>query len=220
MTSAQSVPTIVAFQWVPEFAQGLVRDIRVRWALQEAGRSYQVRQITRDDQTTPAYRALQPFGQVPAYEEGALILFESGAILHHIASSSPALMPDDPAERARTVTWMFAALNSVEPYVTSLNEIDLFSGGAAWGQERRPAVVARLEKRLAELQDALGDGPYLVGRFTVADILMATVLRTLRHTDIVARFPALNAYLDRCNARPAARESLKEQLASFVAPQA
>jgi glutathione S-transferase len=214
--AAEPVRILTAFRWLPEFVRGLARDVRVRWALEEAGLTYQVNLIGAEEQASAAYRALQPFGQVPVYREGDLTLFESGAIAHHIALQSPALMPHDPAARARTLTWMFAALNSVEPAVLALVEIDLFAGDAAWAKERRPAVVAKVERRFADLSVQLAGREYLLDRFSVADILMTSVLRFVRHTELVAAQPVLHAYLARCNARPAASKAVADHAASFV----
>ena len=195
--------TVTAFKWVPPIVQGLVRDLRVRWALEEAGIAYQVKLIGSDDQKSAAYRALQPFGQVPAYEEGGLKLFESGAILLHIAERSPVLMPVDPNARARVRSWLFASLNSIEPAIQNLAEIDLFNAQEAWAKQRRPAVVEMARARLADLARVLAERNYLEGAFSVADLLMTTVLRIARHTDLVAEFPVLHAYKARCEDRPA-----------------
>src|SRR4029450_1281648 len=191
------------FRWVPPFAQGLVRDLRVRWALEEADMPYQERRIGPEDQAGAAYRALQPFGQVPAIETDELKLFESGAIVLHIAERSDALMPADANGRARTRAWMFAALNSVEPPTQNLVETDLAHPRARWARPRRPMVVEAVQKRLAALEDWLGGRDYLEDRFTAGDLLMTTVLRVLRHTDIVSGRPTLPAYQQRCDARPA-----------------
>ena len=181
---ASSTPfRVSAFRWVPPFAQGLARDFRVRWALEEAGLPYEERLIGPEDQTTESYRALQPFGQIPALEDGELPLFESGAIVLHIAERSEALMPSDPAGRARVMCWAFAALNSIEPRVQALAEIDLFHRDAEWAKLRRPAVEQAAKARLALLADRFKGRDYLEDRFTAADILMTTVLRILRHTD-------------------------------------
>jgi glutathione S-transferase len=208
---------VTAFKWVPPFAQGSVRDIRVRWALEEAGIPYGDRLIGFEDQATPEYRALQPFGQVPAYRDDKVQMFESGAIVLYIAQTSDALMPaDDAAGRAMVMTWLFAASNSVEPFVAELAGIDLFHAGEAWTKERRPQVEEMLRKRLADLQTALGDRAFFAnGRFSAADILMTHVLRDLRHTTILADYPALAAYLARCEARPAIQRALADQLAPF-----
>jgi glutathione S-transferase len=214
-SGAGQARTLTAFRPVPEFVRGLVRDVRVRWALEEAGLSYQVKLIGSADQNTPAYRSLQPFGQVPAYQDGTLALFESGAIVHHIAARCAVLMPQDEAGRSRTLTWMFAALNSVEPVVQMLGEIDLFAAGEPWAKERRPAVMERVEERLGDLDRQLTDSEYLLDRFTAADILMTTVLHNLRHTDLVSKFPSLHAYYQRCNARSAARKAMADHMALF-----
>ncbi|HEY0601248.1 glutathione S-transferase family protein [Brevundimonas sp.] len=212
---------VTAFRWVPPFAQGSVRDIRVRWALEEAGLGYDDHLIGFEDQSTLGYRARQPFGQVPAYSDGKVEMFESGAIVLWIAQHSDALMPADDAGRAMVLTWLFAAMNSVEPYVAELATIDLFHPDKAWAKERRPEVEAFLRKRLADLQTALGDRNWFAGdRFSAADILMTHVLRDLRHTSIVADFPALADYVARAEARPAFQRALADQLAPFRAAEA
>lgn len=207
--------TLSAFRWVPPLAQGLVRDVRVRWALEEAGLPYQERLIKAEDQASVAYRALQPFGQVPAIEMGELRLFESGAIVLHIAERSDALMPSDPSRRARTKAWVFAALNTVEPHIQNLAELDLFHAREDWALARRPMVEQAVQKRLAALEKWLAERDYLEDSFTAADLLMATVLRILRHTDIVATRPILQAYQARCEARPAFQKALADHLRPF-----
>jgi glutathione S-transferase len=209
--------TLSAFRWVPPLAQGLVRDLRVRWALEEAGISYQENLIGPEDQATAAYRALQPFGQVPAIESGDLKLFESGAIVIHLAERSDALMPPDPNGRARTNAWIFAALNSVEPQIQNLAELDLFHAREAWAPLRRPSAVEGVQKRLGAVENWLGDRDYLEGRFTAADLMMTTVLRILRHTDLVSDRPALKAYQGRCEARPAFQKAMADHLKPFAA---
>lgn len=207
---------ISAFRWVPPFAQGLVRDLRVRWALEEAGLTYEERLIGSEDQTSESYRALQPFGQVPAYEEDGLVLFESGAIVLHVAERSDVLMPSDPSRRARVTTWMFAALNTMEPHIQNLAEIDLFHAEEEWAKLRRPAAVDAVKARLVNLSGWLDGRDYLEDRFTAADLLMTTVLRNLRHTDLVAQMPVLEAYRLRCEARPAFQSALADQMAPFA----
>jgi glutathione S-transferase len=207
---------VSAFRWVPPFAQGLVRDLRVRWALEEAGLAYEELLIGPEDQASDSYRGLQPFGQVPAYEEDGLVLFESGAIVLHIAQRSDALMPSDPSARARTKTWMFAALNTVEPHIQNLAEIDLFHAGEEWAKVRRPAEVEAVNTRLAILRGQLDGRDYLEDRFTAADPLMTTVLRILRHTDLVSNIPVLEAYRLRCEARPAFEKAVADQMAPFT----
>jgi glutathione S-transferase len=209
--------TLSAFRWVPPFAQGIVRDVRVRWALEEAGIPYQERLIGPDDQASAGYRALQPFGQVPAIETGELKLFESGAIVMHIADRSEALMPSDPNGQARTRAWVFAALNSVEPSIQNLAEIDLFRAREAWVPLRRPQVVEAVQKRLTAVENWLGGRDHLEDRFTAADLVMTTVLRILRHTDIVSERPILKAYQGRCESRPAFKKAMADHLKPFQA---
>jgi glutathione S-transferase len=207
---------VSVFRAVPPLAQGLVRDLRVRWALEEAGQAYAEHVIGPEDQKSEAYRRLQPFGQVPAYQEGDLVLFESAAIVHHVAQRCEALMPADPAVRARVTTWMFAAMNTVEPHILNLVAIDLFHAQEDWAKARRPAALDAVQKRLQDLATALGERSYLEHRFTAADLLMTTVLRFLRHTDIVARIPVLENYRLRCEARPAFQRALAAQMAVFA----
>lgn len=212
---------VSAFQWVPPFAQGSVRDIRVRWALEEAGLAYDDHLLGFDDTATPEYRALQPFGQVPAYRDGEVEMFESGAIVLWIAQHSDQLMPADAAGRAMVMTWLFAASNSIEPWVGQLAGIDLFHPDKAWAKERRPEVEEFVRRRLADLQTALGERRWLAGdRFSAADIIMTHVLRDLRHTAIVADYPALADYVARCEARPAFRRALADQMKPFQAAEA
>ena len=212
--------TLSAFRWVPPFARGLVRDLRVRWALEEAGITYQERLIGPEDQASAAYRALQPFGQVPAVEIEGLKLFESGAIVTHIAERSDALMPADTGGRERTKAWIFAALNSVEPHIQNLAELDLFHAREAWAPLRRPMLVEAARKRLTALETWLGGRDYLEERFTAADLMMATVLRIPRHTDIVTERGVLKAYLERCEARPAFKRALADHLKPFETQEA
>jgi glutathione S-transferase len=208
--------TISAFKWVPDFAKGQVRDLRVRWALEEAGLPYTTRLLEQGDQDQPQYRALQPFGQVPIFEEDGLVLFESGAIVLHIGERSEALLPKDSGARARATQWLIAALNSIEPCIMNVAAIDVFHAGEEWAKLRRPGAVAFVERRLAALTRSLGDKPFLDGeRFTAGDLMMTTVLRILSHTDMVSREPRLAAYLDRCTARAAFKRALEAQLQDF-----
>ncbi|MFI4997626.1 MAG: glutathione S-transferase family protein [Hyphomicrobiales bacterium] len=207
--------TIFAFKKVPPFAQGLVRDLRVRWALEEAGLPYQAKLIGAEDLASPDYRRRQPFGQVPVLEEDGLVLFESGSIVLHIGARSEALLPADEASRARAVTWMFAALNTVEVAIRSLVELDIFHAGEEWAKLRRPEVEKKVKLRLAELGARLGDRDYLEDRFTAGDLMMTTVLRILRHTDLVEAEPRLKAYQARCEARPAFQRALRDHMAAF-----
>ena len=206
---------VTAFNWVPPFAQGLVRDLRIRWALEEAGLAYEVQLM--DPRNKPAdYRAWQPFGQVPAYEEDGLRLSESGAILLHIAERSPVLSPKDAGARARMTSWVFAAVNSIEPSLQNLAEVDFFYPDEDWAKARRPVVVAFAQRRLAALAEALAGRDYLDEGFTAGDLMMATVLRIARHTDLVSE-AGLAGYVSRCEARPAFQTALAAQMADFAA---
>ncbi len=207
---------LTAFRWVPPFAQGLVRDLRVRWALEEAGIPYEERLIGPDDQASAAYRALQPFGQVPAIETDGFKLFESGAILLYLAERSEVLSPSDPAGRARTAAWVIAALNSVEPAVQNFAELEFFHAGEPWAAARRPDALAFLNKRLDAVEHWLKGRDYLESDFTIGDLMMATVLRTLRDTDIVENRPVLRAYQQRCEARPAFQKALADHMRPFA----
>src|ERR1700752_5043771 len=210
--------TISAFKSVPDFARGQVRDLRARWALGEAGLPYKTRLLEQGDQDKPEYRALQPFGQVPLLEDEGLVLFESGAIVLHIGSRSEALLPTDPAARARATQWLIAALNSVEPFIMNVAAIDLFYANEEWAKLRRPGAVAFVQRRLSALSRSLGDKRYLDGeRFTVGDLMMTTVLRILKHTDIVTSDKRLAAYIERCTARPAFRRAFDAQIGDFRA---
>jgi glutathione S-transferase len=208
--------TISAFRWVPDFAQGQVRDLRARWALEEAGLPYRTRLLDRDDKDKPDYRALQPFGQVPILEENGFVLFESGAIVLYVGERSETLLPKDPGARARATQWLIAALNSIEPFVMNVALIDLFYADQEWAKLRRPSAVEFVQRRLTALSQALGDKPYLDGdRFTAGDLMMTTVLRILNHTDIVTSDERLAAYVERCTARPAFKRAFDAQIADF-----
>jgi glutathione S-transferase len=207
---------VYAFKWVPPFAQGLVRDLRVRWALEEAGLAYTPRLIGREDQDSAEYRAHQPFGQVPAYEEDGLRLFESGAIVLHIAERSEALLPGDPDARARAVQWLFAALNSVEPHVQQIALIDGFYKDEEWAKLRRSSALDFANRRLDSLAARLGDKEWLDdGRFSCGDLIMTTVLRIGKACGLLDGRDALAAYVARCEARPAFKKALADQLAPF-----
>ena len=208
--------TISAFQWVPEFARGQVRDLRVRWALEEAGLPYRTRLLGLGDQDKDDYRALQPFGQVPIFEEDGFTLFETGAIVLHIGQRTEALLPKDEKARARAVQWVIAALNSVEPSITNVALIDLFYGAEEWAKLRRPGAVEFMQRRLTGLSNSLGDKPYLDGdRFTAGDLMMSTVLRILDYSDLVKSDARLGPYVERCTARPAFKRALDAQLGDF-----
>jgi glutathione S-transferase len=206
---------LTALRWVPPPFQGQVRDLAVRWALEETCALYEVHLIGPEDQNTPAYRAWQPFGKVPAYEEDGLRLFESGAIVLHIAEGT-ALMPKDRAARAQVHAWLIAALNSVDPNILALGDIDHFAAEEPWGKQRRPDVVRMVQSRLADLSSHLYGRDYLVNPFSAADIMMITVVRGLRHTSLISDFPALLAYRNRCEARPAFQRALAAQLDTFA----
>lgn len=206
--------TISAFRWVPPFAQGQVRDLRVRWALEEAGLTYKTRLLGQGDQEKPEYRALQPFGQVPVFDENGFVLFESGAIVLYIGERSETLLPKDPAAHARATQWLIAALNSIEPFAMNVAVIDLFYADEQWAKLRRPGAVEFFQKRLSGLTKALGTKPYLDGdRFTAGDLMMTTVLRIL--PAIVADHQRLVDYVARCTARPAFQRALAAQIGDF-----
>jgi glutathione S-transferase len=209
--------TLYAFRQLPPFAQGIARDLRVRWALEEAGLPYRETLILFEDLAKPDYRALQPFGQVPAIEDDGFTLFESGAIVGYVGERCEALLPRDPKERARTQAWMFAALNSVEPHIQAVVQLDLFFKNEPWAAGRRPSALEAAEKRLAVLENRLKTRDYLEDRFTAGDLLMVTALRFLRHTDLVTGRPALKAYLARCEARPAFQKALADHMRPFAA---
>ena len=206
--------TISAFRWVPPFAQGQVRDLRARWALEEAGLPYKTRLLGQGDQDTPEYRALQPFGQVPVLEEDGFVLFETGAIVLYVAERSETLLPKEPRARARATQWVISALNSIEPFVMNVALIELFYANEEWGKQRLPGATEFMNKRTSALSKALGDKPYLDGdRFSVGDLMMSTVLRIL--PEITENDKRLADYVARCTARPAFKRALDAQLGDF-----
>jgi glutathione S-transferase len=207
--------TITATDSVPDFAKGLVRDLRARWALEEAGLKYQVKLVTSEERLGSAYRAQQPFSQVPAYQDDDVVLFESGAIVLHVGRQSAALLPTDQAGQARATAWVFAALNSVEPFIMSLVAVDLFAQQELWAKQSRPYWEGMVKKRLSDLAERLAGRDWLEDRFTAGDLMMATVLRIPRHTDLVTSDRTLAPYLARCEARPAFQKALTDQMASF-----
>lgn len=211
---------ITAFDWVPEFARGLVRDLRLRWALEEAGLSYRVRLLDAMAERPEDYFLEQPFGQVPVFVEGDVHMFETGAILLYLGERTDALLPRDTSARTRAMCWVVAALNSLEPAIMNLTSIDLFYSEEEWARLRRPGAVDFARLRLSRVAAWLGDKDYLEDRFTVADLLMVTVMRNLRGTGLVAEFPNLAAYMTRCEARPAFKRALDAQLADFVEKEA
>jgi glutathione S-transferase len=204
---------ITAFERSPDGGRGLARDARVRWALEEAGLPYEVRPVSFSAMKEPAHLAVQPFGQIPTYEEGDLVLFESGAIIFHIASHHAGLLPDDANARARAITWMFAALNTVEPPILELVIVRIVEGDKPWSKERLPLVVARIRDRLVQLSARLGDAEWLDGAFSAGDLMMVSVLLRLKPSGILNEFPSLAAYAGRGEARPAYKRAFAAQLA-------
>jgi glutathione S-transferase len=207
--------TVTAYKWVPPFAQGLVRDFRARWALEEIGLPYRINLITHPDRLSPDHITKQPFAQIPVYEEDGLTLFESGAIVLHIAEKSELLLPKDPAARARAIQWVFAAINSVEQYAQGHALLSAFYGNEEWAKLRKPSSRKELDTRLAKLSERLGESKYLEDRFTAGDLMMSSVLRILRSTDVLDAFPNLAAYRARCEARPAFQRAIAGQLGDF-----
>jgi glutathione S-transferase len=206
---------ITAFNWVPVFARGQVRDLRVRWALEEAGIPYSVRKLDARAARPADYFAEQPFGQVPSYRDEEVQLFESGAIVLHIGARSEKLLPADVQGRARATSWLIAALNSVEPMIMQLAGVDLFFNGEDWAKAARPAMVRLVEERLDRVGDWLAGKEWLEDRFTAGDLLMVSALRILDYTDLVEKRPVLAAYRARGIARPAFQAALAAQLADF-----
>lgn len=211
--------TITAMKWAPPFAAGQVRDHRVRWVLNEVGWPYQVRLVDAPTMASAEYREKQPFGQVPYLEEdGRPVLFESGAIVLDVAMRAGKLLPRDEGERAAAIGWLFAALNSVEPTLSNVAEVVYFMEDGPLKQQRRPTVVDAAQRRLAQLQEALGDRPWLVGDvFSVADLMMASVLKIARGLELLGSFPKLAAYQERCLDRPAYRAAIADQCATIAA---
>ena len=209
---------LTAFRWVPEFAQGLVRDLRARWALEEAGLHYRVRLFGQE--RPPEYIKEQPFDQVPRFSDGTVKIFESGAIVQYIGEKSEALLPRDPQSKFRAIQWTYAALNSVEPAIQNVFAVTVFYADQEWAKLRRPGAEEFARLKLKRVSDWLGDKTWLEGeRFTIGDLIMVTVLRNLRHTGMVAEFPNLAAYLKRGESRPAFQRALADQLAVFAANQ-
>ncbi len=210
-------PTITAFERSPDRGRGLARDMRVRWALEEVGQPYHVRLLSFSGMKEPAHRALHPFGQIPTYEEGDLALFESGAIVLHIAERHAGLLPDDANARARAITWMFAALTTMEPPIVDREVAKLLEGDETWYEQRLPVVEERIRKRLGELSDRLGDADWLDGEFSAGDLMMVSVLFRLKGSGLLDRYPNLSAYVARGEARPAYKRAFDAQLAVFTA---
>ncbi|MGZ5198665.1 MAG: glutathione S-transferase family protein [Telluria sp.] len=205
--------TITAFDRSPDGGKGLARDTRVRWALEEVGQPYEVRLVSFAAMKEPAHLALHPFGQIPTYEEGDLALFETGAIVFHIAERYAGLLPADANARARAITWMFAALNTVEPPILDLTTARIFEGDKPWAQERIPLVMERVRARLKPLSARLGDAEWLDGGFSAGDLMMVSVLLRLRASGLLDEFPNLAAYVARGEARPAYQRAFAAQLA-------
>ena len=208
-------PTITAFATSPDRGKGLARDMRVRWALEEVGQPYDVRLVSFEEMKQPAHLALHPFGQIPTYEEDDLVLFESGAIVLHLAERHAGLLPDDANARARAISWMFAALNTVEPPIVERSMIGLLERDETWYAQRLPAVEGRLRKRLGELSRRLGDADWLDGVFSAGDLMMVSVLLRSKSSGILDEYPNLSAYVARGEARPAYQRAFAAQLAVF-----
>jgi len=210
------IPTITAFERSPDGGKGLARDTRVRWALEEAGQPYNVRLVSFQAMKAPPHLRLHPFGQIPTYEEGDLALFETGAIVFHIAERHTVLLPSDNNARARAITWMFAALNTVEPPILELVTAKFQEGDKPWTAERLPLVMDRIRRRLNQLSARLGDADWLDGAFSAGDLLMVSVLLRLRPSGLLDEFPSLAAYVARGEARPAYQRAFEAQLAVFT----
>ncbi|MDM0047774.1 glutathione S-transferase family protein [Variovorax sp. J22R115] len=211
------MPTITAFARSPDRGRGLARDMRVRWALEEVGQPYEVQLVSFVEMKEPAHRTIHPFGQIPTYEEGDLALFESGAIVFHVAESHPGLLPDDANARARAITWMFAALNTVEPPILDREIATLVERDKIWYAERLLILEDRVHVRLGQLSSRLGDSDWLDAAFSAGDLLMVTVLRRLSGSGVLEEHPNLCAYVARGEARPAYKRAFEDQLSVFTA---
>lgn len=208
-------PTITGFEKSPDRGRGLARDMRVRWALEEVGQPYDVRLLSFTEMKAPAHRRLNPFGQIPSYEEGDLRLFESGSIILHIAEHHHGLLPKDVNARARAITWMFAALNTVEPPIVERSMAYILEREKPWYNDRLPMLDKRVDTRLTELSDWLGDSEWLDGEFSAGDLMMVTVLRRLDGSGLLEKYPKITAYIARGEARPAYQRAFAAQLAVF-----
>lgn len=213
-------PVITAFERSPDGGKGLARDMRVRWALEEAGQAYDVRLLSFKAMKGPTHLALHPFGQIPTYEEGDFALFESGAIVFHIAEQHVGLLPENAKERARAVMWMFAAVNTVEPPILEFSMAKVLERDKPWYEERQPLVEERVRNRLGPLSDYLGDADWLEGEFSAGDLMMIAVLLRLKPSGMLDEFPKLAAYVARGEARPAYKRAFADQLAVFKAAMA
>jgi glutathione S-transferase len=207
------IPTITAFERSPDGGKGLARDTRVRWALEEVGQPYEVRLVSFKAMKEPAHLALHPFGQIPTYQEGNLALFETGAIVFHIAEHHAGLLPADATARARAITWMFAALSTVEPPILELVTARIFEGDRLWAKERLPLVQGRVRDRLKQLSVRLGDADWLDGAFSAGDLMMVSVLLRLKASGMLDDYPNLAAYVARGEARPAYKRAFDAQWA-------
>jgi glutathione S-transferase len=210
-------PTITAFKTSPDRGRGLARDMRVRWAFEEVGQAYDVRLVTFGEMKEAAHLALHPFGQIPTYEDGDLALFESGAIVLHIAQRHAGLLPDDANARARAIMWMFAALSTVEPPIVEREQTSYVERDKPWYEQRLPILEDRIRARLGELSDHLGEADWLDGAFSAGDLMMVLVLRRLSGSCILDEYPNLTAYIARAEARPAYQRAFADQLAVFTA---
>ncbi|MBB6246252.1 glutathione S-transferase family protein [Rhodanobacter sp. A1T4] len=209
-------PTITAFESSPDRGRGLARDMRVRWALEEVGQPYAVRLVSFSAMKEPAHRALHPFGQIPTYEEGDLVLFESGAIVLHIAERHAGLLPDDENARARAIAWMFAAVNTVETPILDLQTAKFAEGDKPWAEQRLPIVMDRIRDRLKQLSARLADADWLDGAFSAGDLMMVGVLLRLKASGLLDEYPNVAAYVARGEARPAFKRAFAAQLAVFT----
>lgn len=212
-----ATPTITAFETSPDKGQGLARDMRVRWALEEVSQPYAVRLVSFEGMKQPAHKARHPFGQIPTYEDGGLTLFESGAIVFHIAERHGGLLPAEPDARARAVAWMFAALNTVEPPIFERSLLTILDRDKPWFADRLAALDGLIRVRLGDLSRHLGEADWLDGAFSAADLLMVTVLRRLESSGLSPAWPNLVAYIARAEARPAYQRAFDDQLAVFQA---
>jgi len=210
-------PTITAFRASPDRGQGLARDMRLRWALEEVGQPYDVRLLTFAQMKAPAHLARHPFGQIPTYEEGGLTLFETGAIVLHIAETHAGLLPDDPAARARAISWMFAALSTLEPPILERQTAILLERDKPWTEERLPLIDDRIRVRLGELSERLGEADWLDGPFSAGDLMMVEVIKRLGPSRLLNEYPRLSAYVARAEARPAFQRAFAAQYAVFEA---
>lgn len=212
-------PVITAFAQSPDRGAGQARDMRVRWALEEVGQPHDVRLVSFAEMKEPAHRALQPFGQIPTYQEGELVLFESGSIVFHIAQRHAGLLPAEANARARAITWMFAALSTVELPILELSTAMLWERDQSWHAQRLPGVQGRVRDRLGQLAERLGDADWLDGAFSAGDLMMVSVLRRLKRSGMLDDHPNVAAYVARGESRPAFQRAFDAQLAVFTGSQ-